>query len=85
MANPIFEAVLIGITDSEDDTYFKIIPNSDGFFQVIAGCTKTGEASMANRLYEVIYQAFKECPFSNSDAELFELILASERSKFSSE
>ena len=68
LVDPIHEAILIGLTDATPAGSVDIIPNRDGYFQVIAGLPAGG--SDEDRLVQVVAamkQAVAACPFSDPD------------------
>lgn len=77
MVDPIHEAILIGLTDSKPNGYFKEIPNQDGYFQVLAGVTaKTTDHDLKVAIFDLITRAVQLCPFSKADKEEFTKFLA---------
>jgi hypothetical protein len=72
ITNPIYEAILIGLTDSEPAGYFEVIQNRDGFFQVLAGLKNDlDQSELKAELFNIIEQAVQSCPFTNSDKKRF--------------
>ena len=73
--NPIHEAILIGLADGLPDDEMQIVPNRDGFFQVLCGFSPAGDYSPtnddANRLSVIgkIRAAIAACPFTAPDKE----------------
>jgi hypothetical protein len=81
LQHPIHKAILVGITDSEDDLFFAEVANDDGFFQVLAGFDsaialdgKSDDALVAKVLAK-ISRAVLSCPFSNPDHNAMEEIV----------
>lgn len=78
MDNPIHEALLIGLTDAKSEEYFEIIPNNDGFFQILSGIKKDAiEQELEAAIFNVIRRAVSVCPFSLPDKEKFATLLSS--------
>lgn len=76
MVNSIHEAILIGLTDAKADDYFEIIPNRDGFFQILAGIKgDTNEDELKKALFLIISNSVSACPFSKPDREQFSALL----------
>lgn len=76
LVNPIHEAILIGITDSESEEYFKTIPNKDGYFQILAGVKNTNELEdLKGKVLKIIQKAILACPFSSPDKEQFSILV----------
>ena len=67
------EAILIGLADDLPDHEMQIVPNHDGFFQVLCGFSPTGDYSPENdnlnRLAVIrkIRAAVVACPFTIPD------------------
>lgn len=70
LANPIHEAILVGITDDQKPPFFEEVPNRDGFFQVLAGCDMKGsDEELTKEVFEILRRAATACPFSEVDHE----------------
>lgn len=73
LVNPIHEAILLGITDSMGSDELEVVPNKDGFFQVICGFDVQTELSLTDdgeleaRLFKKIQNTVELCPFSQPD------------------
>lgn len=66
--HPIYQAVLVGVTDEKPDGFLQEIENSDGFFQVLAGCAfHESDDVMTSALFEVLRRATDLCPFADND------------------
>jgi hypothetical protein len=71
--NPIHETLLIGITDGLPHDAIQVIPNRDGFFQVLCGFPSASDFSARNDptikhcLVQIILAAVAACPFSSLD------------------
>ena len=81
LENPIHEAILLGISDSLKEEEIQVIPNKDGFFQVICGFGEQASLSPENdsklevMLLNKIENAIQLCPFSKPDkAAMLELL-----------
>jgi len=68
LSNPIHSAILVGLTDERDSSYFEEVPNDDGFFQVIVGCKpQLHEAQLTRQVFDIIRRAARACPFTPVD------------------
>jgi hypothetical protein len=68
LANPIYEAILVGVTDDKPSGYFEEIPNADGFFQVLTGVDGTSEDDdLLTAVVAALRAAVEACPFSTPD------------------
>jgi hypothetical protein len=66
----VHKAVLVGITDDQGLNFFSEVPNTDGFFQVLAGCHLTeGDSSLAKQVFQILRRAAMACPLSRTDCE----------------
>lgn len=75
--NHIHEALLVGITDSEPNGYVEVVPNRDGFFQVLGGVGgAVSDLDLKNSMLNVISRALLLCPFSRPDADRVSRFLA---------
>jgi hypothetical protein len=74
LENPIHEAILLGVTDSLGPEEIEVVPNEDGFFQVICGFgdkapfSPENDAELATMLFNRVRRAVELCPFSRPDA-----------------
>ena len=81
LQHPIHEAVLLGICDDKEDTFFEEIPNKDGFFQVLMGFDSTialtgqNDSTLKQAVFGKLRRAVDSCPFSRPDREAFERLL----------
>lgn len=72
MTDPIHEAILIGLTDAVPAGHFEVIPNRDGFFQVLAGVKgSVVDDELKLALFNIVERAVQTCPFSKPDKERF--------------
>jgi hypothetical protein len=68
LANPIYEAILVGVTDDKPSGYLEEVSNVDGFFQVLVGVDRTGEDdALLTAVVAALRAAVKACPFSGPD------------------
>ncbi|MCE9546490.1 MAG: hypothetical protein K8T25_13370 [Planctomycetia bacterium] len=75
LVNPIHSAILVGITDEKTPQFFEDVPNDDGGFQIIAGCTSTeSDAQLADDVFNILHRAAMACPFSNADRHLVDKV-----------
>lgn len=74
--HPVHEAILVGLTDAKAAGYFAVVPNKDGFFQVIAGVSP-GETELELRaaVLSAMCKAILACPFATPDKEQFAVLL----------
>ncbi|MDD0841271.1 hypothetical protein [Pseudomonas sp. Gutcm_11s] len=76
LANPIHEAILLGISDELDGDEIQITPNSEGFFQVICGFDSKTPFDPENyqilelTLFRIIRSAVETCPFTEPDKRM---------------
>lgn len=77
MVDPIHEAILIGLTDSKPSGYFEVIPNEDGFFQVLSGVNAgIADDKLRSMFFDSLVRAVHACPFSKPDKARFISLLA---------
>jgi len=77
MVNPLHEAILIGLTDSKPEDYFEVVPNREGFFQVLAGVKgDVVEDELKKALFSIISRSVSAFPFSQPDREQFSALLS---------
>jgi hypothetical protein len=75
LSNPIYETLLIGITDDKGDEYLEEVPNNDGFFQVVCGCGTSwdsgpiSDADLQTLVLDRIQKAIDLCPLTVPDRE----------------
>lgn len=70
LLNPIHQAILVGITDTEKTDFFEEVPNRDGYFQVLAGVRVTdSDWDLAKQVLDILRRAATVCPFSKPDHE----------------
>jgi hypothetical protein len=63
-----FEAILVDITDDKGPEFFEEIPNSDGFFQVVVGCSmNSSDAELRANVVDILHRAVSACPLSPTD------------------
>jgi hypothetical protein len=66
--NPIHEALLIGVTDDIPHDLMEVVPNKDGYYQVLVGCASPmTDEERKIWLYQLLERVFAQCPFSASD------------------
>jgi hypothetical protein len=84
--HPIHEAILVGITNDEGESFFQEISNDQGFFQVIAGCP-SGEPDdkLACAVFKGLWKAVHACPFSQTDRRSTEDLFKKYESQFRDE
>ena len=81
LTDPLYDAVLVGLTDEKDDDHFETIPNPDGFFQVLIGCaapavnTVEAERQFTKVVFSKLKRAVAACPFSEPDRQKFAVLL----------
>lgn len=81
LANPIHEAILVGITDDQKPPFFEEVPNNDGFFQVLAGCDMPdSDEELTRQVFDVLRRAAAVCPFSKIDHERVQQVFDIEQS-----
>ncbi len=72
MINPIHAALLIGLTNDRPPGDFAIVPNREGFFQVLAGVDPLStDAQLHGAVLAIIRKTVVACPFSDPDREQF--------------
>lgn len=77
LEHPIYEAILVGITDDKGHEVFEEVKNDDGYFQVLAGCCGCGtDEQLAEDLFDILLRAVRQCPFARPDHEKFESLFA---------
>jgi len=82
--NPIHEALLIGVTDDMSHGVIQVVPNKEGYYQVLVGCAAPmTDAELKEWLYHVLERVFAQCPFSESDKAIALALLAQWRNKLS--
>ncbi len=80
LTNPIHEAILVGITDDKAGDFFEEVPNSDGYFQVLAGCElKSSDEELIAEVFTILHRAATACPFSSVDREKIEGVFQASR------
>lgn len=78
---PIHEAILILITDDKEQTFFEEVKNSDGYFQVIAGCSlRNTDDELTEDVFKILLRAVRLCPFATPDHDKFEALFERFRS-----
>ena len=81
LQNPIHEAILVGVTDSIGSEEMQVIPNREGFFQVLCGFgdqtsfIPANDRSLEVALYERLLRAVENCPFSKPDKSIMLALL----------
>ncbi|WP_157632221.1 hypothetical protein [Variovorax sp. CF313] len=71
LTNPIYDSILIGVTDSQSVDYFEEIKNREGYFQILAGMSGDFSDEKAKELiFEIVKKSIQACPFSRPDKEL---------------
>jgi hypothetical protein len=75
--HPIHSAILVGVTDDEGPDYFEVVPNDEGFFQVLAGCRIRGtDEALIHDVFDVLQRAVRLCPFAIPDHEKLDALFA---------
>jgi len=75
LEHPIHESILVIITDDRPAQYFEEIENSDGYFQVLAGCTlRGGDEELVADVFEILRNTTRLCPFATPDQAAFEAL-----------
>lgn len=70
---PIYEAILVGVTDSRSPDFCQEIENGDGYFQMLFGCSlRDWDQELAEDVFDILLRATRLCPFANSDREVFD-------------
>lgn len=70
LQHPVFDAILIGVTDEHARGWYEEVPNSDGFFQVMAGCAPyTTDESLIDDVFQIIRSALILCPLAVPDRQ----------------
>lgn len=81
LLNPIHEAILLSVTDSMKNEEIEVVPNREGFLQIICGFGAQSTFSPANdrelevRLFQKIRSAIELCPFSKPDKAMMLALL----------
>lgn len=81
MLCPIQEALLLGITDGLPAGTLEVIPNQDGFFQVLSGMGAwphgpSHDDALLRAILDALGQAVLACPFVPADKEAFGQLVA---------
>jgi hypothetical protein len=67
---PLWSAILVAITDDELPGSFREVPNSEGYYQVTAGCSwPQGDAELAQEILLVLRRTVTECGFALADCD----------------
>lgn len=86
LVNPIHQAILVGVTDDKGPEFFEEVPNSDGFFQVLAGVQMPGSDSiLAKEVFGILRRAARACPFSKPDHQTIQVVFDTTESSVLSE
>ncbi len=81
LANPIHEAILVGITDDQKPPFFEEVSNNDGFFQVLAGCDmRDSDEELTKEVLDILRRAATACPFSEVDHERVQQVFNTQQS-----
>lgn len=77
LTDPIHDAILVGLTDDREPSFFKETLNNNGNFQVLMGCPLiANDEDMKKAIFERLERAVMVCPFSTPDktnvVELFQ-------------
>jgi hypothetical protein len=76
LIDQIHNAILVGLTDDRESTYFEETPNNKGNFQVLMGCPQTAnDEELKQAVFERVKRAVMACPFSTPDKAGFERLL----------
>lgn len=75
LVNPIHQAILVGVTDDKGPEFFEEVPNSDGFFQVLAGVQMPASDSILTKeVFGILRRATLACPFSKPDHQTMQMV-----------
>ena len=75
LSEPHPDTLLLGVTDEKKNDYFEIVPNQDGFFQVLAGLEMVdSEAELVDSVVAILHRAIRECPLSSKDRDRIEKV-----------
>ncbi len=75
LVNPIYQAILVGVTDDKGPDFFEEVPNSDGFFQVLAGVhMPTSDSILTKEVFDILRRAARACPFSKPDQQTIQTV-----------
>ncbi len=75
LLDPGYDAILVGITDDQGPELFQEVPNDDGVFQIIAGCSPSdSESEFEKQIVEILREAVRVCPLTASDREKCEAV-----------
>jgi len=81
LVNPIHESLLLGVSDELAESTVQVVPNKDGFFQVLCGfdtgvsLDASNDSELARMLIEKVAGAVALCPLSAPDRLQFEGML----------
>ncbi len=73
LSHPDYEAILVGVTDSQPAEYLKEIPNADGYHQTTVGFDTSislgaeSDHCLAVALFRQLSRAILECPLAATD------------------
>jgi hypothetical protein len=74
---PTYNAILVGITDDQGLQFFEEVPNNDGFFQVLAGCSAAAsDEELKRQVFEILHRAVESCPLPKEDRRACEELFA---------
>jgi hypothetical protein len=66
----VHKAVLVGLTDDKGMDFFREVPNSDGFFQILAGCEFVeSDSDLTKQVFASLRRAAMACPLSADDGK----------------
>jgi hypothetical protein len=77
MVHPIYDAILVGITDEKGPDFFEVVETNDEFFQVLAGCGhRNTDKDVAADVLKILQRALQLCPFATPDRRIFAELFA---------
>jgi len=89
LLHPIEDALLVAITDDLPFGHLAVIPNRDGYHQVLAGIKQDGlsyeaegDAKLAARTFDILERSALSCGFSNPDRVSVSGLFAGHRGGF---
>jgi hypothetical protein len=75
LVTPIHQAILVGVTDDKGPEFFEEVPNSDGYFQVLAGVhMPDSDSILTKEVFDILRRAARACPFSKPDHQTIQAV-----------
>ncbi len=75
LLDPVFEGIIVGITDMKALGFFEEVENNDGFYQVFCGCSEyKSDSELIREIFEIFRRTTRECPFSRVDHDRIEML-----------